>query len=247
MIDLLSAERPDLRVAHTVTHPDGTFQFDSVAPGSYVVLAASTSGQFGRTRVTVAGQNTEVSLQAGSGRTVTVTLRADPGCGTAANLTFTPVDGWMAARKPTLSVNAEKPATITALGPLRYAVNTDNDSSRCYASVPRMLDLTEETARTLEVVLAPPGSIRGHLAGGVRPRDYMAVLIPADGSLMRVAYPDSDANIRFDALPPGTYYVNAVPIANGRWMPADGHLPPAVEVRPGAAASLELRVPEAAR
>lgn len=34
MVDLVSAEHPELRVAHTVAKQDGSFQFDHIAPGN---------------------------------------------------------------------------------------------------------------------------------------------------------------------------------------------------------------------
>jgi hypothetical protein len=181
-------------------------------------------------------------------RAAAFTLRADKACGSEATVSLAIRDGWMAAQKPSLALHEGRPATLPSLAPGRYTVTAASPVARCFASVNAALDLTQESApEPIEVVLAPPSSIQGQLAGAAHPSDYVAVLIPADGGPIRVEYPGEDGRFTFDDLAPGRYFVHAVPAATGRWMPADGKLPAPTEVGAGAPVQLEIRVTEAAR
>jgi hypothetical protein len=88
-------------------------------------------------------------------------------------------------------------------------------------------------------VVAPSGSIHGHLTGSAT-----VVLTSEDRFLQHVAFPDEKGEFAFLDLPPGRYSVLAVG-PNGYWSDARWAL--AVDVAGGAPTPLELHMAEAAR
>ncbi|MGA3096505.1 MAG: carboxypeptidase regulatory-like domain-containing protein [Bryobacteraceae bacterium] len=248
----VSADRPGLRLAQGVGRPDGAFTVEDVLPGDYELLATVVSpgnpSVFGRARVTVVASNVEgapVSLD--QVRSASFTLRTQEPCGSDAVVELTAAEAWLPNAPVSAVLQAHKPASLTGLAPARYSIAARAPRGNCYATTQPVLDLTRDSAsQPVEVVLAPPGSIGGHLTGAARPADYVVVLMPRDGSLQRIALPDEKGQFTFPDLAPGAYALRAAG-PNDRWAPTPGRAPPLTEVSAGPPTPLELHVTEVSR
>lgn len=246
---LVSVEHPGRQLAQQLVPVDRPFTVENVLPGNYELLAAITApGQpsvFGRTPVTVVAANLEEVQVHDQTRSASFTLRTQAPCAADAIVELKPKEAWLLGRPFSLSVPAGSPASLTALAPARYFVTAKASRGDCYATVPPELDLTRDSAsRPVEVVLAPPGSMQGHLTGSVKFADYVVVLKSADASTQWLAYPNEKGEFTFPMLPPGPYFALAAG-HNTRW--ALTQMPAPIEVAGGNPTPVELHIPEVSR
>ena len=250
ILAVVSADLPWLSLGIAAARPDGRFSIPDLLPGNYELLTSAGSGDaiaFGRVPAAVTAGNVEgVTLTVDQTRSATLTLRAQEGCASSVAVDLTATEAWFSPIPVSATMQTEKPANLAHLAPSRYALAAKVLQGNCYAVAPPFLDLTRDSiAKPVEVVLVPPGSIRGQLTGARRPADYLAVLIASDGS-QQIAFPDDQGQFVFPRLRPGAYFVIAAGPGTP-WIPPENRIPPPVEVTPGAPTQLDLRVAAVSR
>jgi hypothetical protein len=263
-LSLASADQPGLSYASKQTEKDGSFLFEGIAPGSYELFASGPKtgfsylgavlgprAFFGRTRVEVIQDVTNVMLALQEGKKAPVVLRGPGGgqpaaCPASATVTFSPLEAWHIVGDRTVEARFDEPRLADLLAPARYRVTASKLGNTCYQSGAAEVDVSAMNpgASPVAITLAPAGSIRGKLVGG--DRDTFAVmLVPeesVDGSSALVALADAELKFSFQALAPGRYRVAVQRASEGRWV-SDVTQMIELEVPGGTPTDVELPAP----
>ena len=253
-------EQPLFPIAQTLTDDNGAFRFEKIPPGTYDLFVSGPRGGytafdtvlrdnpfFGRTRISVAGQNVEgVSVPVNPGRSATVALTAPrAGCPQSTTITATSLEPWGSVLQTTAPAAVDKPATLTGLAPGKYLLRAGDLGAGCYEVNQPVLDLSADASPPVTIELAAAGSIRGVLrATGAKPPDFAVVLLNSestDGAAAQLAFPDAAGRFNFSSLRPGHYRIAAHPAAEAksRWV-ADVARMIEIDVPGGAPTDVEL-------
>jgi hypothetical protein len=264
---LTTDDQPALAAAVAETKADGSFQFESIAPGSYHLTASGPIGGyggkgilgtepfFGRGQVGVGGGNVEgISISVQKGRSLSFILRSsvtqmpEGACPATAQLTLTALEDWATRLDRSAEVNFKKEQTVEQLGPARFQMVVSRLGESCYQPAEAILDLSGALPEgPIVVLVAPAGSIRGKLTGTSRPADYAVALVSADAAAgtqpVQVAFPDAEGRFGFGGLRPGPYRIAAQPsgeASKARWVADRARM---VEIRIAAGVPTELELP----
>ena len=218
-------EAPWIAISQVWTQ-NGKFQFEKVPSGVYDLYASGpTRGYgayeamlgpkpvFGRTRVTVSGQNIpglEVLLSPG----LAISLEArgadseklPAGCPRDIPVTLTSLEPWAAMLTKSSTAQVGAGVKVEDLAPGRYRISA-RVTGDCFSAAETEFDARTLTA-PVSVPVAAGGQLRGLLKGAAKPGAFHVTLLSnstAAATPVRFAYTDAQGRFTFDALPPGPY------------------------------------------
>ncbi len=227
-------EAPWIAISQVWTQ-NGKFQFEKVPSGVYDLYASGpTRGYgayeamlgpkpvFGRTRVTVSGQNIpglEVSLSPG----LAISLEArgadseklPAGCPRDIPVTLTSLEPWAAMLTKSSTAQFGAGVKVEDLAPGRYRISA-RVTGDCFSAAETEFDARTLTA-PVSVPVAAGGQLRGLLKGAAKPGAFHVTLLSnstAAATPVRFAYTDAQGRFTFDALPPGPYRLAIQPTSS---------------------------------
>jgi len=265
--------QPALPIAQTLTNNQGDFQFEKIPPGTYDLFAGGPSRGYGahdtvlgpepfygRTQVTVSGQNVEgLTIPVSAGRSLRVALHAmglpkdsadlPAGCPPGATVTVTALEPWGLIFNNGFQASFGKEQSIPRLAPGRFRLMATGLPAGCYQAGPAIADLSGEQQGLVSIELATAGSVRGMVhASGESPKAFAVVLIEANASPetpAQLAFSDTDGKFTLQGLRPGRYRIGAqlgTETARSRWV-ADISRMTEIEVTGGTPTDVNLDVP----
>ena len=202
-ITLSDPNEPALAVATTTSDEHGSFAFDGVVAGAYELLAVPGTGPinsksaaarssaftgFDRARVDVRQQdirNVRLAPREIIGGSVALRMTSPSRSCRNALVTLTPLEDWGVNLERTrelvkvgLSSEPPWPEFINGLPPSKFGIG---QRSECEVLNRPLLDLTNTRAGNVEVPMAAPGSVRGHvLKPNNDPGNWEVMLLPDD-------------------------------------------------------------------
>ncbi len=228
-VTLGTAGEPAFPVARAEATADGAFRLDNVPLGTYNLYAKGPVGThtalastlaagdpyFGRTEVTLAGQNIEgLTVPVSRSRSLMLLLTGpSPGCPPRAGVTLRALEPWGPMLSRTLDVSFGKQQAVTDLAPGRYRITTEGLGSNCYQTDQFTVDLGQVLEGPVRISHSMAGSLQGVLRAP-KPGDFAVILAGGETGAtvaQHIAYPDSDGRFRLDRLAPGYYRLGSCP------------------------------------
>ena len=217
-----------------MSSPQNTFEFGSLAPGSYTIFvagaqnnktsglgAAANEGLYARMNVVVGDRDVDgIVITPSKPLTAKLELSGGGGvCPSKADVSLTPVERGSPLVSRRITVEAGKQAEVAGLAPAPYKITAEGLGAECVAE-PAMLDLSGGESGLFEIPLTPLSVVRGRLqANRGSPADFVAVLV--GGPAVQVAYVGARWNFEFSGVRPGKYRIAARPRADdaaSRWL-----------------------------
>jgi len=267
---LTPAGQPAIAAAVTEAQADGSFRFEGIPPGSYLLFASGPAvargmhgaipgpdALFGRVPVEVGAQDLEqVAVALDSGRSASLILRVlhetqgGAACPQSAQIRLSPLEDWGATLEYSAQVGSLREQRIDRMAPGRYLLSVTELGDRCYSAGSRIVDLTKPDSKPMEVLVAPSGEIRGRLSGSAAPGDIAVVLWRSESDdqddVLQIALPDAGSRFGFPGLRPGRYRIAAQWAADDKahWLPDPGRMVE-IAVPGGAPTDVEIPAPKA--
>ena len=264
---LTSESQPVFTTAVTQATEDGSFHFEGIPAGSYLLFASGPShgrgsqgaiidqhSCFGRLPLEVGADVANISIPVQKGRSVSFILRniipGDHRCAETMEMRLSSIEDWGADLERTAMVGFGEPKRFENLAPSRYLLTAHDTGAECYTVSDTAVDLvTAQDNNPIAVPVAPKGSIRGRLMAENQQSSHRTIeLLPAypegSDSLLKVTFADSAARFAFERLRPGRYRIAARPSDDlaGRWI-SDLNRRREIDVKPGVVTDVELPLP----
>jgi hypothetical protein len=251
---LIPGEREALAAAVTKTKTDGSFRFEGVPGGNYVLTAAGPilgyggkgipgdSPLYGRVPVSVASDVESLAVPLTKGAEVLFLLRGSGGCAATGQVSLVATEDFAVRIDRSGSVQAGKETPLANLAPAHYQVTATGLAEGCYQSAAAELDLTRGTPQeAVTVLVGQAGALHGKLAGAVKGARYLVTLTPADAvngsEALHNVFADGAGAFAFAGIRPGPYRMSI------RWNRAVRAID--IDIAGGSATEVELPAPVA--
>jgi hypothetical protein len=229
LVALLPRDLPAAPVARVLADADGSFRFEAVPAGSYLLFAAGPSqgsggyagivgpqGYFARLAVEVTpGNPLDLDVRLEPGRSVSFRLTAPddvvlPACVASATLRLTSLEVWGGQWARKVQISGAGTTTLRGLAPARYAARLSGLADGCYCSGDVLVDLTGDEPGPITLPLTAGSAVLGRLLPATTETHERAevVLWPVSSAAeagLVLLRPNSSGEFAASSIQPGAY------------------------------------------